>query len=99
MPLRYKYSRRPEVRAEASVRVAHWVRGHIGDADGVSVGVTSSECGHAACGGNDTIKIILLMRAGEPPVRVKIAKPIEMVTQAEVADALMSTRLSRLAAS
>ena len=95
MPLRYKYSRRPEVRAEASVRVAHWVRGHIGDADGISVGVSGSECGHAACGGNDTI--ILLMRAG--PVRVKIAKPIEMVTQAEVADALMSTRLSRLAAS
>jgi hypothetical protein len=30
------------------------------------------------------------MRAGEPPVRVKIAKPIEMVTQAEVTDALMS---------
>jgi hypothetical protein len=77
--------------------VAHWVRGHIGDADGISVGVSGSECGHAACGGNDTI--ILLMRAGEPPVRVKIAKPIEMVTQAEVADALMSTRLSRLAAS
>ena len=97
MPLRYKYSRQPEVRAEASVRVAHWVRGHIGDADGISVGVSGSECGHAACGGNDTI--ILLMRAGEPPVRVKIAKPIEMVTQAEVADALMSTRLSRLAAS
>jgi hypothetical protein len=91
MPLRYKYSRRPQIRAEASVRVARWVRERIGDDDGVAVGVSGSECGHAACGGNDTI--ILLMRAGEPPVRVKIGKSIETVTQAEVADALTSAKL------
>jgi hypothetical protein len=97
MPLRYRHFRRPDIGAEASVRVAHWVRGHIGDDAGVSVGVSGSECGHAACGGNDTI--IVLMRAGEPPVRVKIAKPIETVTQTEVADALTSAELSWLAAS
>jgi hypothetical protein len=91
MPLRYKHSRRPEIRAEVSVRVAQWVRERIGDDEGVAVGVSGNECGHAACGGNDTI--ILLMRAGEPPVRVKIAKSIEMVTQAEVADALASAKL------
>jgi hypothetical protein len=96
MPLRYRHFRRPDVRAEASVRVAHWVRRYIGDDAGVSVGVSGSECGHAACGGNDTI--ILLMRAGEPAVRVKIAKPIETVTQGEVADALTSATHSRLAA-
>ena len=97
MPLRYRHVRRPEARTEASVRVAHWVREHIGDDDGVSVGVSGSEFGHAACGGNDTI--ILLLRAGEAPVRVKVAKPIEMVTQTEVADALTSAKLAWLAAS
>jgi hypothetical protein len=97
MPLRYKHLKRPDVRAEASVRVALWVRGHIGNAEGVSVGVSGNECGHAACGGNHTI--IVLMRPGEAPIRVKIAKPIEMVTQAEVAEALVSAKLSWLAAS
>jgi hypothetical protein len=95
MPLRYRHVRLPEARAEASVRVAHWAREHLGDDGGVSVGVSGSECGHAACGGNDTI--MLLLRAGEPPVRVKIAKPIEMVTQTEVADALTSAKLAWLA--
>jgi hypothetical protein len=97
MPLRYKHFRRPEARTEASLRVAHWVRGYIADDGGISVGVSGSACGHAACGGSDTI--IVLMRVGEPPVRVKIEKPIEMVTQAEVADALTSASLSWLAAS
>jgi hypothetical protein len=88
MPLRYKGSRRPDPRSEASVRVAQWVRECIGDDKGIAVGVSGSECGHAGCAGNDTI--ILLMRAGEQPVRVKIARPIEMVVQTEIVDALSS---------
>jgi hypothetical protein len=88
MPLRYKGSRRPDPRSEASIRVAQWVREYIGDDKGIAVGVSGSECGHAGCAGNDTI--ILLMRAGEQPVRVKIARPIEMVVQTEIVDALSS---------
>jgi hypothetical protein len=88
MSLRYKGFRRPDLRADAGVKVAQWVRDHLGDDLGFAVGVSGSECGHAACAGNDTI--ILLMRPGEPPVRIKIAKPIEMVRQAEIADVLRS---------
>ena len=82
MPLRYKGSRRPDPRSEASIRVAQWVREYIGDDKGIAVGVSGSECGHAGCAGNDTI--ILLMRAGEQP------RPIEMVVQTEIVDALSS---------
>jgi hypothetical protein len=95
MPLRYKKLLQPSVRPDASVRVAQWVRDYIGDG-GISVGVSGSACGHAACVGSDTI--IVLMRAGELPVRVKIAKPLEAVTQAEIAGVLKSV-FAELAAS
>jgi hypothetical protein len=95
MPLRYKKLLQPSVRPDASVRVAQWVRDYVGDED-ISVGVSGSACGHAACVGSDTI--IVLMRAGELPVRVKIAKPLEAVTQAEIAGVLKSV-FAELAAS
>jgi hypothetical protein len=96
MPLRYKKLLQPSVRPDASVRVAQWVRDYIGDDEGISVGVSGSACGHAACVGSDTI--IVLMRTGELPVRVKIAKPLEAVTQAEITGVLKSV-FAELAAS
>ena len=44
--------------------------------------------GHAARGGNETI--IFLVRAGEPATRLKLEKPVETVTQAEIADVFAS---------
>jgi hypothetical protein len=88
MPLRYKKFRRPSAGPDASIRVARWVREFIDNDEGFSVSVSASACGHAACAGDDTI--IVLMRAGELPVRVKIAKPIETVTQAEIVGVLKS---------
>ncbi len=88
MPLRYKGFRRPDLRADAGVKVAQWVRDHLGDDSGFAVGVCGSACGPAACAGNDPL--LRLMRPGEPPVRIKIAKPIEIVRQAEIADVLRS---------
>ena len=89
MALRYKHSKSAELRAEASARVLRWVLALVRDEDtSTAVTVSSSECGHAACGGNETI--ILLTRAAKPVTRVKIAKPLETVTQAEIADALAS---------
>jgi len=86
MALRYKQSQRTELRAEASARVMRWMHALLGDDETTAVSISGSECGHAACGGNETI--ILLMRAGEPTIRVKIAKSLETVTQAEIAEAL-----------
>jgi hypothetical protein len=89
MALRYKHSKSAVLRTEASARVLRWVLALVRDAEtSTAVTVSSSECGHAACGGNETI--VLLTRAGKPATKVKIAKPLESVTQAEIADALAS---------
>jgi hypothetical protein len=88
MALRYKHSRSAELRAEAIARVMRWVLAAISDEKKTAINVSGNECGHAACGASDTI--ILLRRAGEQTIRLKIAKPIETVTQAEIADAFAS---------
>jgi hypothetical protein len=88
MALRYKHSRSAELRAEASGRALRWVLALVSDEETTTaVSISGSECGHAACGANDTT--VLLMRAGER-ARFKISKPLEAVTQAEIADTLAS---------
>jgi hypothetical protein len=89
MALRYKHSKSAEFRAQATARVMQWVLALVSEEKATTVvGISGSECGHAACGGNETI--ILLTRAGEPTTRVKIARSLETVTRAEIADALAS---------
>jgi hypothetical protein len=90
MTLRYKHATRgAELRAQASARVMQWVLALLSQGETMTaVTISSSECGHAACGGNEII--ILLTRADEPTIRLKIAKSLETVTQAEIADALAS---------
>jgi hypothetical protein len=90
MALRYRHSRSAELRAQATARVMQWVLALVSEERATTaVSITSSECGHAACGGNETI--VLLTRAGGPTTKVKIARSLETVTRAEIADALSFT--------
>jgi hypothetical protein len=96
MALRHSHARNVERRDEAIARVMMWVRALIGeDVEMSTVSIGGSACGHAACGGNEAT--ILAMRAGEAVIRLEIAKSLETVTRAEVADAfaplLARTRL------
>lgn len=89
MALRYRHSRSAELRAQATARVMQWVLALVSEEEvTTAVSIGSSECGHAACGGNETV--ILLTRAGDEPTTVRIARSLETVTQAEIADALAS---------
>ena len=88
MALRYKHSKSAEPRAAAIASVMRWVLALLTDERKTAISISGSECGHAACGGSETI--ILLMHEGEPAIRLKIEKPVETVTQAEIADALAS---------
>jgi hypothetical protein len=86
MALRYGHARNVERRDEAVARVVAWVCAILGDdVETSAVSIGRNECCHGACGGNETT--ILLMRAGEAVIRLEIAKSLEAVTQAEVADA------------
>ena len=81
MALRYKQSKCAEPRAAAIARVMRWVLALLTDERKTAISISSNECGHAACGGNETI--ILLVRAGEPATSLKLEKPAETATQAE----------------
>lgn len=93
MALRYKHLKSARLRAEATARVMQWMLALVSEEKKTAVTISGSECGHTACGGSETV--IFLMRAGEPTTRLKIAKPIETVTQAEIADALTSLATGR----
>ena len=88
MALRYKHSKCAEPRAAAIARVMRWVLALLTDERNTAISISSNECGRAACGGNETI--IFLVRAGEPATRLKLEKPVETVTQAEIAEAFAS---------
>ena len=52
----------------------------------VSVSVSERDCGDPGCGGTRTI--VLMMHPGRATEAVKIDKPLEQVTQSDLADAL-----------
>jgi hypothetical protein len=84
--LRYTHSKSEGSRLKRSPGVTQWVLALVSDEKTTAVSIRDSECGHPAGGGNETV--IFLMRTGEPTTRLKIAKPIQTVSQAEVVDAL-----------
>src|SRR3979411_972374 len=57
-----------------------------GDDDGSIVSVTEHDCGDPECGRARTV--VLVMRPEQPTKAVKIEKPIDSVTQADLSDAL-----------
>ncbi len=94
MALRYNL-RNEEPRTQAVARVMQWVLAQLTDEKetAISISISISECGHAGCGGNETI--IFLTRAGGLVTKFKIAKPVETVAQADVANALTSPVAAR----
>jgi hypothetical protein len=85
MPLRYR-GKKTSGWADAGARVLAWVHGMVGDDDDSAVSLSANLCGHAACGGEETV--ILFMRRGKRTLAFRIAKPAEAVTQADVVEAL-----------
>ncbi len=86
MALRYKTAGNPDRRRNVALEVTEWVRAFLDTHDDAVISVTGHQCGAPECGDAETV--ILLMRADQPTVAIKISKPIETVTDADVAEAL-----------
>ena len=75
-------NRRNDAALELKVRV----RTLINADDDTVVSVSERDCGDPGCGGTRTI--VLMMHPGRATEAVKIDKPLEQVTQSDLADAL-----------
>ncbi len=85
MPLRYRRETTAGW-ADAGTRVLGWVKAMVCDDEDSAVSLSANLCGHAACGGEETV--ILFMRRGERTIAFRIAKSVEAVTQTDVVEAL-----------
>ena len=85
MPLRYRRETTAGW-ADAGTRVLSWVKAMVCDDGDSAVSLSANLCGHAACGGEETV--ILFMRRGERTIAFRIAKSVEAVTQMDVVEAL-----------
>ena len=77
-------NRRNDAALELKVRVRTLI--NADDDTAVSVSVSERVCGDPGCGGTRTI--VLMMHPGRATEAVKIDKPLEQVTQSDLADAL-----------
>lgn len=85
MGLRYRPDQARRRRADLSEKVLQWARAFVGD-ETVGVSISVNACGHAACAGEETV--ILLMRPGQQTIGLRLAKSLETVTQADIAEVL-----------
>lgn len=69
-------------RAEASAKIAALVRAALALGEDDAVTVSEIACGDPACGGAETV--VLIMRAGRRTEAVKFMKPMAQVTEADV---------------
>jgi hypothetical protein len=82
MALLFRRTPDDPARADASRRVAGLVRDMLGLGDDDHVTVSEIACGDPACGGAETV--VLLMRAGRKTEAVKFLKPMAQVVEADV---------------
>jgi hypothetical protein len=82
MALLFRRSTEDPARADASRRVAALVREIVGLRDDDAVTVSEIACGDPACGGAETV--VLLMRAGRKTEAVKLMMPMAQVTDEDV---------------
>ena len=75
---------------DAARDVADKVRRLLDLDEEASVSVTEIACGDPACGGAETV--ILVMRAGQRTQAAKLLKPLSTVTEEEIVDALVPLR-------
>jgi hypothetical protein len=73
-------------RNDAALELKVQVRTLINADDDAVVSVSERDCGDPGCGGTRTI--VLMMHPGRATEAVKIDKPLEQVTQSDLADAL-----------
>ncbi|MGY2050376.1 hypothetical protein [Methylobacterium sp. JK268] len=78
--------RRKRPDAAGRARVAAWARAAGGFDPAVTLVVNEIVCADPACPGTETV--ILILAPGARARAVKVAKPVEAVTEAEVAAAL-----------
>jgi hypothetical protein len=75
-----------ERRKEAALDLTVRARSILSVDDNAVVSVSEHDCGDPECGGARTI--ILIMRPHQPTQAIKINKPVESVTAADLSDAL-----------
>src|ERR1700681_2638931 len=73
-------------RNDAALELKVQVRTLINADDDTVVSVSERDCGDPGCGGTRTI--VLMMHPGRATEAAKIDKPLEQVTQSDLADAL-----------
>ena len=93
MALRCKTAGNPDRRRNAALEVMEWVRAILDTHDDAIISVTGHQCGAPECGDAETV--ILLMRADQPTVAIKISKSIETVTDADVCRSAAAASASR----
>lgn len=90
MPLFFRAKTEDPARTDASRRVAALVRAELALAEDDAVTVSEIDCGDPACGGAETV--VLVMRAGRKTEAVKLMMPMATVTGADVAAAFAGKR-------
>ncbi|HEY2533267.1 MAG TPA: hypothetical protein VGJ20_35940 [Xanthobacteraceae bacterium] len=88
MALRYRQGTSPQRRADNALAVMQWVLAVLPAGEDTVVSVTAHQCGDPQCTAATTI---LLMRPEQPALPIKIPKPMESVTEADIAAALHPT--------
>jgi hypothetical protein len=86
MALRYRAAKDLDRRRHAALEVTVWARAILDAREDAVVSVSGHQCGDRACSSAETV--ILLMRPDEPTQAIKIRKPLETVTRADVVEAL-----------
>jgi hypothetical protein len=73
-------------RTDAVLQLKEQARLAIGADDETVVSISERDCGDPGCGGARTI--VFVMHPRRPTEAVRIGKPLEQVTQADLSDAL-----------
>ncbi|HVI30046.1 hypothetical protein [Hansschlegelia sp.] len=84
MALLFRSRRDDPGRADASRRVAALVRDALSLTEDDAVTVSEIDCGDPACGGAETV--VLIMRPGRKTEAVKFMMPMANVTEQDVRD-------------
>jgi hypothetical protein len=77
---------RPRSESEARARVKAWAGAILAESPGTAVTVNEIVCRDPGCPGTETV--ILIMPPGRKTRAAKVAKPVDEVTEGDVADAL-----------
>jgi hypothetical protein len=91
MALLFRNRRASSRGKEAAIELMMQARTMLGVDNEVVVSVSQHDCGDPGCCGTRTV--ILVMRPDQPTEAIKINKPLETVTQADLSDALAASVL------